>query len=259
VAKPDSTSATETLHEIESVFDRAAGWAAHNPALVLGLIAAILAVAASVGGYRAWRADREAKASTEVATIEAEYLKAMGAEPGQSQVPEPANAEAAAETRREYATRLSEASARLSGTRAGVTALMRAGQLRADLGDRDAALTDWRAAADAAPDGSALEALAQTRVGAGLEDAGDAAGAAEAYWAAGRSADFPGRVLALADAARCFADAGQTERALEIFRGLTDEEVQQLPVYVAARLRELRLREAPPAAPAAAASAPEAP
>lgn len=258
MAKPDSTSATETLHEIESVFDRAAAWASHNPVSVLAVLAAILVGAAAVGGYRAWRADREAKASAEVAALETEYLRAMGAEPGRIQIPELANEAAAAETRREYAVRLSDASERLSGTRAGVTARMRAGQLRAELGEPDAALADWRAAADAAPDGSALEALARTRVGAGLEAGGDAAAAAEEYAAAGRVAGFPGRVLALADAARCFADAGQTERALEIFRGFTDEEIQQLPVHVAARLRELAIRQTSPPA-AAATGAPEAP
>jgi hypothetical protein len=253
VAKPDSTPATETLHEIESIFDRTAAWATQNPALVLGLIAAILVTAAAVGGYRAWRADREADAAAEAAAIEAEYLRAMGAGPGQIDVPEPANAEAAAETRREYATRLTEAAERLAGTRAAVTARLRAGQLRAEIGEPEAALAQWRAAAEAAPDGSALEAVARTRIGAGLEAAGDAAGAAEAYAAAGRAGDFPGRVLALGDAARCFADAGQPDRALEIFRGLTEDEVAQLPVHVSARLRELAIRQAPP--PAAAAPA----
>jgi tetratricopeptide (TPR) repeat protein len=252
VAKPDSTQATETLHEIESIFDRAAGWVAHNPVIVLSVLAVVLVTAAAAGGYRAWRADREAKASAEIAGIEVEYLRAMGASPGQLDVPEPANAEAAAETRREYATRLAEAAERLAGSHAAVTARLRAGQLRAELGESDAALADWRAAADAAPDGSALEALARTRLGAGLEAGGDAAGAAEAYWAAGRVADFPGRVLALGDAARCFADAGQIERALEIFRGFTEDEIGQLPVHVAARLRELAVRrDAAPGAGAA--------
>jgi hypothetical protein len=253
VAKPDSTQATETLHEIESIFDRTASFVAHNPVIVLSVLAVTLSAAAATGGYRAWRADRNAKASAEIATIETEYLRAMGAAPGQVEVPEPANAEAAAATRREYATRLSEAAERLGGSHAAVTARMRAGQLRAELGEHGAALADWRAAVDAAPEGSALEALARVRLGAGLENAGDAAGAAEAYLAAGRTMDFPGRVLALGDAARNLADAGQPERAVEIFRGLTEEEVEQLPVHVAARLRELAVRrdvapaEAPPA------------
>jgi tetratricopeptide (TPR) repeat protein len=252
VAKPDSTQATDTLHEIESVFDRLASWVAHNPVAVLSGLAVILVAAGAAGGYRAWRADRDAEASAEVAKIEAEYLQAMGASPGQLDVPEPANAAAAAETRREYATRLSEAAERLDGSHGAVTARLRSGQLRAELGENEAALADWRAAVDAAPAGSALQALARVRLAAGLEGAGDAAGAAEAVWAAGGTADFPGRVLALGDAGRCFADAGQPERAIEIFRGLTEEEVEQLPVHVAARLRELSVRrDVAPSAPVA--------
>ena len=76
----------------------------------------------------------------------------------------------------------------------------------------------------------------------GLESAGDAAAAAEAYLAAGQVESYPGRVLALGDAARCFADAGQTERALEVFAGLSDSDKAKLPVYVSARLTELGLR-----------------
>jgi len=254
VAKPDSTQATETLHEIESVFDRAAHWAAHNPVLVLAGVAAILVSSAAFGGYRTWRTHQEANASAEVAAIAADFLGAMGAKPGQLDIPEPANAEAAAATRREYATRLSEAADRLSGTRAAVTARLQAGQLHADLGDQDAALAAWRSAAEAAPRGSALEALARVRLGTGLEAAGDAAAAAEAYLAAGRVADFPGRILALGDAARSFADAGQNERALEVFGALSEEEVDKLPVYVSARLTELRIRSAATSAAAAPAT-----
>jgi predicted negative regulator of RcsB-dependent stress response len=254
VAKPDSTQATETLHEIESIFDRLAHWTAHNPVPVLAGLAAILLSAAAFGGYQAWRASQESAASAEVAAIEAEYQSAMGAKPGELEIPEPANAEAATATRREYATRLGEAADRLGGTRAAVAARLRAGQLHAEAGDSGAALDAWRAAVEAAPRGSALVALARMRLAAGLESAGDAAAAAEAYLAAGGVADFPGRVLALGDAARCFADSGQTARALEVFGGLSPEEVEELPAYVAARLGELRIREreaGPAAAPAA--------
>jgi hypothetical protein len=255
VAKPDSTQATETLHEIESIFDRTARWAAENPITVLAIAGAILLLAAAYGGYRTWSTHREANASAEVAAIEADYVAAMGAKPGQLEIPEPANAEAAAATRREYATRLTEAADRLAGTRAAVTARMQAGRLRAELGEPEAALDAFRAAAEGAPRGSALEALARVRLGAALESAGDPAGAAEAYLAAGQVEAFPGRVLALGDAARSFADAGQTERALEVFRGLSEEEVQQLPDYVTARLTELGVRSRmSPAAPAPEAS-----
>jgi hypothetical protein len=242
VAKPDSTQATETLHEIESIFERVAHWVATNPVTVLVILGAVLAGAAGFGGYRAWNQSREAGASAEVAEIQAEYLKAMGAPPGALDIPEPANAEAAAATRREFATRFQEAAERQSGTAAGVAAWLQAGDLLTDVGDREGGLGAWRTAAETAPRGSALQALARTQLAAGLEAGGDGAGAAAEYLLAGQTPDFPGRVLALGDAARCFADAGQTERALEVFAGIDAEDVRQLPPHVAARLAELRVR-----------------
>ncbi len=249
MAKPDSTQATETLHEIESIFDRMARWVTHNPMLALGALAGILATAAAIGGYEAWRRSREAEASAEVAAIQADFMRAMGAQPNQATIVEPANAETAAATRREYAQRLLDAAERLAGTHAALAAQLQAGSLKSELGENEAALAAWRGAADAAPPDSVLGALARTRLAAGLEASGDVAGAAEAYLQAGGTAEFPGRVLALGDAARCLAEAGQTARALEVFGGLSEEEVVALPVYVTARLTELRVRSAAAAGP----------
>jgi tetratricopeptide (TPR) repeat protein len=242
VAKPDSTQASEALHEIESIFDRSAHWVARNPRLVLGVLGVVLATAAALGGQQAWRARAEATASAEVASIQADYRRAMGAQSGLGEIQEPANAEAAAATRQEYATRLYEAADRLAGTRAGLAARLQAGTLQSELGESASALATWRKAAEEAPAGSALAALAQVRLAGGLEAAGDTAAAAEAYLTAGGVEDFPGRIPALGNAARCLADAGQNERALEVFGGLLAEEVAKLPVYVSARLTELRIR-----------------
>jgi hypothetical protein len=247
VTKPESSAATETLHEIESIFDRMASWVAHNPRIVLSGLAVVLVGAAGLGGYRAWSAAREAEASAEVAAIGADFRRAMGAKPGQPDIPELANAEAAAATRAEYATRLADAADRLAGTRAGLMARIQLGTLRAELGETQAALDAFRSAAAAA--------IAQVELGAALEASGDPAGAAEAFLAAGRIETFPGRVLALGDAARCFAEAGEDERALEVYGGLSEAESAQLPVYVAARLRELRIRTQGSPEPAAAATA----
>jgi hypothetical protein len=242
VAKPDSTQATETLHEIESVFDRLAGWVSQNPVHVLVGLGMVLALAAGIGGFRAFRADRELDASARVALIQAEYLRAMGAPAGSLDVPEPANAEAAAATRREFAVRFREAAEQESGTAAAVTAWLQAGDLLEAVADREGALAAWRAASENAPGGSALQALARTKLAGGLETGGDPAAAAAEYLAAGQIADFPGRIRALGDAARCFADAGQAERALEVFGGIDAEDAKQLPPHVSARLAELRVR-----------------
>jgi hypothetical protein len=244
VAKPDSTQATEALHEIESIFDRMAHWVAHNPIAVLGLAGTLLAGAAGFGGFRAWRADREADASADVAAVQAEYLLAMGAQPGVPDLPEPANAEIAASTRREFAARFSEAAERRAGSTAAATARLQAGDLLEAVGDQPGAQAAWRAAAAETRPGSALQALALTKLAASLEGAGDPEAAAAEYLAAGQSEDFPGRILALGDAARCLADAGQTERALEVFARIEAEQIKLLPPHVAARLTELRVQQA---------------
>jgi tetratricopeptide (TPR) repeat protein len=242
VAKPDSTQATETLHEIESVFDRLASWVSQHPVQVLVGIGVVLAGAAGFGGFRAFHADREGRASAAVAEIQADYLEAMGAAPGSVDVPEPANAEAAAATRREFAVRFREAAERESGTAAAVTAWLQAGDLLDAVGDRAGALEAWKAARESAPGGSALQALARTKLAGGLEAAGDPAAAAAEYLAAGQVQDFPGRVRALGDAARAYADAGQAERALEVFGGIAAKDASGLPPHVVARLAELELR-----------------
>jgi tetratricopeptide (TPR) repeat protein len=238
MAKPDSRQATETLHEIESGLERAAHWAATHPVAVLVTLGALLAGAAGIGGFRAWSASREAGASAAVAATQADYLKAMGAAPGALEVPEPANAEAAAATRREFAARFREAAEQHAGTAAAVTAWLQAGDLLEDVGQREDGLAAARAAVEAAPNGSTLQA----QLAAGLEAAGDPAAAAAEYLQAGRTPDFPGRILALGNAARAFADAGQDELALEVFASLDAEEARQLPPHVAARLAELRAR-----------------
>lgn len=245
MAKPDSKQAIETLHEIESVFDRMAQWATANPITLLLVIGCLLATAAGIGGFQAWRANQEAGAAAEIAEIRTEFRAAMGAPPGALEIPEPANAEAAAATRREFVTRFQEAAERHSGSAASVTAWLEVGRLHDALGDAEAAMAAERAAIEEASADSVLRALAQSQLAGSLERAGDPAGAAEAYLAAGEIEAFPARALALGNAARCFADAGLPERAVEVFGRLSEEDAARIPPHVAARMAELRARTAP--------------
>jgi tetratricopeptide (TPR) repeat protein len=240
VAKPDSKQATETLQEIESVFDRMAQWASANPIMVLIVLGTLLGGAATIGGVRAWQANQESKASAEIAEIQTEFRAAMGAPRGSLEIPEPANAEAAVATRTEFAARFRDAAERRSGTAASVSAWLEAGRLSEALGDADAATDARRAAIDEAPAGSALRALAHTQLAGSLERADDPAAAAAEYLAAGQVGDFPARALALGNAARCFADAGETARAIETFEQLDEEDAAKIPPHISARLAELR-------------------
>ena len=249
MAKPDSSQASETLHEIDSVFEWLAHWVATHPVAVLVTLGLVLVSAAGFGGFQAWSSSREGKASAALAEIQGEYRKAMGATPDALDVPEPANAEAAAATRQEFATRFREAAEQHGGTRAAVLAWLQASELLEDSGQHDAALAAGRSAVEAAPAGSALEALARTQLAGSLELGGDLTGAAGEYLAAGQTGDFPGRVLALGNAARAYADAGQTARALEVYASIDAEDAKQLPPYVSARLSELRARSGAAPAP----------
>ena len=83
--------------------------------------------------------------------------------------------------------------------------------------------------------------MLQQRIGRSLEDTGDWEGAAEAHAAAGAIADYAFRYWALADAARCYAAADQTEKALDLFARIEAEAPDlQLPDDLRVRLKELR-------------------
>jgi thioredoxin-like negative regulator of GroEL len=62
-----------------------------------------------------------------------------------------------------------------------------------------------------------------------------------AHQQAGEIEEFPTRFQALGDAARCFVEAGEVERALAIFERIETEAPDvALPVHTRVRLLELR-------------------
>lgn len=239
--RPDTRQATETLQEIEGVFDRLANRIAANPVPWIVLLAAVLVGAAGVSVYRWYETQTASEASRAVAEVESAYLDAMGAEPGATQVPEPEDPEKARAARERYAERFAEVAEAHAGTAAAVSARLQAGRLFEALGDTEAAVASWRKAAEGAEEGTGLEALARVQLGRGLEQMERWSDAAEQHERAGRVEAYPARAYALADAARCWANAGQTDRALAVF-----EEAEsaasgtELPTYIAARMRELR-------------------
>ena len=101
--RPDSTQATETLHEIEGFFDRLAEWVTTNPRTVLGVLGGILFVAGAVGVVQSLGERSENSASSALGEIERSYRDAMGAKPGQLEVPELANPETGRQVRADFA------------------------------------------------------------------------------------------------------------------------------------------------------------
>jgi len=237
--RSDSKAATETLQEIESVFDRMAGWVVEHPARFFAMVGIVLAAAAAVGLNSWWNDRREALASTALARVEADFRIAMGAAPGSAEIPEPANPEMGREARVETVELLLNVGEEHDGTVSALRALLEAGNLQEQTGDLEAAIATWRAAVEAAPAGSDIRGLLLTRLGSGLEAGGDWAGAGEVHAEAAEIEDYPARYYAMADAARCFAQAGDAQRAVAIFDRLQSEAPElQLSDHVRARLRE---------------------
>jgi predicted negative regulator of RcsB-dependent stress response len=239
--RKDSRQASETLQEIESVFDRLARWVAGNPRQVLGLLAAVL-VATALLSFWNWGRDRsETGASAAVAQVQAAYLSAMGAPPGSFEVVEPANPEVGRQVRREFVARFLEVADEHAGAASAVSARLEAAALQDQAGDGEAALESWRRAADEAEDESALKGLALVRLARALESRSRWEEAGAAHEEAGGIEEMPMRILALADAARCFAEAGDVERALAILERIeTEAPDARLPAHTKARLLELR-------------------
>ena len=89
--------------------------------------------------------------------------------------------------------------------------------------------------------GPALETLALSRLARALESRSRWAEAGAAHERAGGIEEMPTRHQSLGDAARCFAEAGEVERALAIFERIeTEAPDAAIPPHTRARLLELR-------------------
>lgn len=242
--RPDSKQATETLEEIDGAFDKVADWVTENPPIVLGVLGAILGIAAILGIVQSVERRTTNESSEAVSAIELAYRDAMGARPGDLAVPEPANPETAKGVRADFAEQLLTAGDEYDGTQAAVNARILAGVLLDENGDLGAAVEAWQRAADEAPAGP-LQGLAHLRHGHGLERQDAWAAAAEAYGKAGANEAFPGRYLALAQSARAWVRAGEEGKALEVFASLeaADPPDGAVPAHLRSQLEELKTRK----------------
>lgn len=240
MARRDQGAAAETLEEIESAADRLSEWVQeHFRALIAGV--AVLLVGAGVGSaiVSSQRgAEQEASAALEKAR--GDYLSAMGAGPDALEVPELANPEAAAQIREEYRARFGEVAEEYSGTVAGTLAAIEGARLAGDAGDAEAARTALESALESAPDGPVRGMLLQ-RLAQRLEGEGQWAEAAAHHAQAAEQGDYPLRGWALADAARCHAEAGDRDTALALYERVKSEMPElQLPPHLRRQYFELR-------------------
>jgi hypothetical protein len=244
VAQRHKDQPADTLEELESIGERLAQWVGANPAIVLGIAGAILLGAASYGGYRAWSHSQANAGSAALATLHSDFVAAMGGKVTDAEVPEPANPETAKTVRTEYTDKYLALAKEWSGSPTGALALLEAGRLFAQLGNNDRALEVFQQAAADVPAASPIRGVVDSRVGHLLETKGDFEAAAKAHEAAAAIPGFPLRVEALADAARCWAEAGKPDQALAIYRRLKSESPDlQLAPHVEARLAEIEARD----------------
>ncbi len=233
------TTSEDVVEELDSIFDRTAAWAGSHPRQVVAGITVLLATAAALGLAHDWRERGGDQAEAEIAAVYDAYRAAMGAPAGSAEIPEPANPEIARQARAEYATQLLAAAAEHRGSAAAVGARLSAASMLEKNGDAEGAFAARKLAADDAPSGSPIAALALNRYAVGLEANGDLKAAAETYARAGKLTS-PSQALALGDAARCYAALGDIQHALELFAAAEKIGADALPAHVRQRLLELR-------------------
>jgi hypothetical protein len=233
----------DTLAQLQSLGDRLTHWVSANPALVLGTAAAILLVAAAIGGTRAWQASSADQASAELAALQAQYVQAMGGEATDLEAPEPANPETARQVRTDYVERFASFAREHEGTPAQALAALEASRIYEALGAPEKAREVVQEAANALPDDSAIRGVALRRAAVLAEGAGDFEAAALAHLAAADTPGYPLRLAALADAARSWAEAAKPDEALALYARIESEAPDyQIPPHVEARLAELQAR-----------------
>ncbi len=244
MAKRPSTL-PDVFDDFESSAERLADWVRrHAVGLGIGLVLAI----AGVWGVNAWIGlgeRRESEASAALAAARADYLLAMGAPQGSLEVPELANPEAARSIRAEYAARFRQVAEDHAGTVSGTLARLEGLELEAESLDTDARLAALNQALEEVGGREILRAMVRQRIAQVQEEAGRLAEAAASYEAAASIRDYPLRNFAMADAARCFASAGEPQRALALYDQLEAEAPDfQLPEHHRVLRRELRGRAA---------------
>ena len=231
----------DMLAEIESIGDRFSAWMSANRWVILGVVVAILTLAGGYGGYATWRTAQMDAAADALGEALRDFARAMGGDANALALPEPANPEAARRIRSEYLERFEVVAAEHSGTGAATLAAIEAGDLQNELGDREAALATWQGALDGLGPNSLMRALLLERIAWTHEEAERWVEAGEAHEAAGEIRAFPLRYAAFGAAMRCYAEAGERDRALALFERVELEAPDaQLESHVRHRLRELQ-------------------
>lgn len=239
--RSEPESIAHTLDELESTGDRLTQWVLDNPRMVVAALAVVAVLAAGYGAARSFAETSAEDASGALGAVQADFRRAMGASPEDVIIAEPANPETAQRVREEYVERFREVGEAHAGTAAGAFASLEAGILEQALGRREQALATWQEAAASLGRNDAVAALLQLRIASAHEAELHWNDAAEAYERAADIESFPLRHTARAEAARCWAEAGDTDRAIAAYERVKLEDPEAfLPEHLEARFRELQ-------------------
>lgn len=232
----------DTLEELRVLSD--AQWTPWLYTNRVRLIAGALTVLLFTGVFSAalwWQQRSAQKAAHEFSSVQRDFDKAMGAEDGALDYVEPANPETARQVREEYLSRFMTVAMRHSKTQAAAMAWLEVGRLHERKGDATQALEAWKNAVAQVPGQTALRAVLLERLAIAYEAAGEWDKAAEQHLAAGKIQEYPLRISASAAAARAYLEAGNTQKAIEIYQPIAarEEDAKEVPLHIRARLDEL--------------------
>jgi tetratricopeptide (TPR) repeat protein len=240
--RTQSHGASDTLVELESGIERFGQWISDHRVTAAAIVIVLLASGATWEILRSRSERREIEASNAFDQTQNDYLRAMGAEPGAIEVPELANQEAAKKIRGEYVEKFRSVAAGHPGTLPAALAWLQSADLLESSGDVAGALESLNKSLAEQPANPRLLGLVHQRIAQIYEDQGKLAEAAAEHETAGGIADFPLRFYALSDAARCYAAAGQRDKALALLERIEAEAKEGFTLSPPLRqlLRELR-------------------
>jgi len=216
---PRQHSDTETrLAGFEAWLQDAFAWAnEHGREIMVGLAVFVLVGAIAAGVYE-WRRRALAEEETDLARIDARFTTAMGANPGEYFVPEPANAAQAKQAREAAVKELDEFIAKHAGTELAAMADIKAAELQVDLGQLDPAQERLQKLVESLGPTDPRRAIAQRLRGYVLDQKGDLLAAAQAYEEGAHVEAYPPRAALWISAGDAYARANAPERAIAAYR-----------------------------------------
>ncbi|MFI5317687.1 MAG: tetratricopeptide repeat protein [Myxococcota bacterium] len=257
---PRPHSDTDTrLEGFEARLQDAFAWANdHGREIMIGAAVVLVIGAISAGIFEWQRRTREAEQS-ELARIEARFAEAMGANPGEYFVPEPANAEQATKAREAALAEFDAFIAQHANRPLAAIAGIKAAELEVDLGRLDAADARLAKLCESLDPTDARRAIALRLRGYTLDQKGDTLAGAQAYEAGAKIEAYPPRALLWISAGDAYARANAPERAIAAYRealSASPELADQEKVVQRIGLQQAKLDAAPAPAPAPATPAP---